>query len=336
MIARLTRILLALQLAAILALQALAGWLWHWSGAAALVFGCGVLLLLRAGITANNFHLAARYRGPALRAFRLDWRASCRLFLQEFHATMLSSSWTMPFRRFRARPAAAPRGLPVLLIHGYACNSGYWQAMSRALTQAGITHHALDLEPVFGSIDDYVPALHEAVSQLCAASGQDRIVLLAHSMGGLAVRAYLRRHGVGPIAKIITLGTPHHGTALAHFGIGTNSSQMDWHGRNGQGQPSDWLRELAATEPRRHRQLFVSIYSHHDNIIAPPASAHLPDALNIELQGIGHVALALDAGVQMLVIGAVLRAASASPPQSQIPDAAKRRARQDADRQELF
>jgi triacylglycerol esterase/lipase EstA (alpha/beta hydrolase family) len=312
MIARLTRILLALQAAAILALQALASSLWHWSGAAALAFGCGALLLLRAGITANNFYLAARYRGPALPAFQLDWRASMRLFWQEFRATMLSSSWTMPFRRFRARPAATPRGLPVLLVHGYACNSGYWHAMSRALAQAGITHHALDLEPAFGSIDDYVPALQEAVSQLRAASGQDRIVVLAHSMGGLAVRAYLRRHGAGPIAKIITLGTPHHGTALARFGIGANARQMGWRGRNGQGQPSHWLRELAAAEPLRHRQLFVSIYSHHDNIFAPPASAHLPGAVNIELQGIGHVALALDASVQMLVIGTVLRAPSAS------------------------
>lgn len=324
MIARLTRILLVVQLAAILALQALATSVWHWSDMAALAFGCAALLLLRAGITANNFYLAARYRGPEPGTFGLDWRGRGRLFWREFKATMLSSSWTMPFRRFRERPAAAPRTLPVLLIHGYACNSGYWHAMSRALTRAGITHHALDLEPVLGSIDAYVPALHEAVARLCAASGQDHIVVVAHSMGGLAVRAYLRRHGAGPIAKIITLGTPHHGTALAHFGIGDNARQMGWRDLSEPDQPSDWLRELAATEPPECRQLFVSIYSHHDNIIAPPSSAHLTGAVNVELEGIGHVALALDAGVQTLVIGAVLRASSAAtaPLEKQRPGSA--------------
>ena len=43
---------------------------------------------------------------------------------------MISSSWSMPFCSFNQRVSMQPRGLPVLLIHGYGCNSGYWHAMS--------------------------------------------------------------------------------------------------------------------------------------------------------------------------------------------------------------
>jgi len=308
MVARITRILLLLQLLVVLTLYALAARIWHWNDGAALAFGVAMVLLLRLGITANNFFLAAHYRAPLPSAFRLDGRGKLRLFWQEFGATMLCSSWSMPFRRFHQRPAAAARGLPVLLVHGYGCNSGYWDAMSRALTQAGITHHALDLEPAFGSIEDYVPALHDAIRTLCAASGQDRVVLLAHSMGGLAARAYLRVHGAAHIAKILTLGTPHHGTALANFGVGVNTQEMGWIGCAGQGQPSSWLHTLTGSENPESYRLFVSIYSHHDNIISPPSSSRLEGAKNIELGGIGHVALALDARVQALVIEEILAA----------------------------
>lgn len=309
MIARITQILLLLQLAAILALAWLAERLWEWSGATALVFGIGVLFLLRLGITANSFFLAAHYRGATPAELQLGWRGRRHLFWQEFDATLFATSWSMPFRRFRQRPASAPRALPVLLVHGYGCNSGYWEPMSRVLTAAGITHHALDLEPVCGSIDQYVPALDAAIRALQAASGQERIVLAAHSMGGLAVRAYLRRHGAAHIAKIITLGTPHHGTALANFGIGINTMEMGWRGRAGQGQPSPWLRTLAATEDPGHHRLFVSIYSWHDNIVSPPTSPHLEGAKNIQLGGIGHVALAFDPRIQRLVVEEILAAA---------------------------
>jgi hypothetical protein len=54
--------------------------------------------------------------------------------------------------------------------------------------------------------------------------------------------------------------------------------------------------------------LFVSIYSHHDNIIAPQTSSRLPGATNIELCGIGHVALAPHPAVQARVIDEIRRA----------------------------
>lgn len=303
MIVRITRLLILLQAGIAAGFFLLAFKVLHinnlWLD---LIFGIAAVFLLRLTITANNFYLAWTYRSETPAAFRLNWRQGCRLFLGEFSATFSSSSWTMPFCTFKNRMAKNSTSLPVLLIHGYGCNSGYWHAMSKMLMRENITHYALDMEPVFGAIEAYVPIVRDAVETVCADTGHGKIIILAHSMGGLAARAYLRSHGSNRIARIITLGTPHHGTGLANFGFGINVQQMRWNGNGRHGKSSTWLRQLAEYEDGTMPPLFVSIYSHHDNIISPQTSSFLPGAKNIEFHGIGHVALAINPTIQTKVI----------------------------------
>jgi pimeloyl-ACP methyl ester carboxylesterase len=314
MIVRITRILLVLQLLFVIAIAAAVTALFSIdSPAIAALLGVGAVVLLRLQITANNFFLSSRYRSETPAAYRLNRRQACRLFFGEFRATMTSSSLHMPFRAFARHVAEKPAALPVLLIHGYGCNSGYWHAMSKALMQARITHYAIDMEPVMCGIDDYVPAIHRAVEAICRESGSEKIVIVAHSMGGLATRAYLRDHGAGRIARAITLGAPHHGTGVARFGLGLNCRQMHWTPDAGKGMPSEWLRRLAAREDEHVYKLLVSIYSHHDNIVAPQTSSRLPGAANIEYFGIGHVALAFHPAIQARVIAEIRNASRQAP-----------------------
>jgi len=47
--------------------------------------------------------------------------------------------------------------------------------------------------------------------------GSKNISILAHSMGGLIARYYMTKlGGTGRVSKLITLGTPHHGTPIAN------------------------------------------------------------------------------------------------------------------------
>lgn len=303
MISRAARILILLQIAAAIGLFMLALKVWQiekpWI---ALALCIGFVCLFRALISANNFFIAWRYRSETPPSHRIGWRQAFRLFADEFKATMWSSSWSMPFFRFTKRPAANPIGLPVLLIHGYACNSGYWHALSQLLARANITHYAVDLEPVLGDIDGYAMTVQRAVETVCRETGHDKIIIVAHSMGGLATRAYLRDHGSARVAKVITLGTPHYGTGLANFGIGINARQMRREGSVRRNVPSEWLRLLEKSESAATRALFVSIFSHHDNIVSPQTSSCLPGARNIEFHGIGHVALALNPEIQAQVL----------------------------------
>jgi triacylglycerol esterase/lipase EstA (alpha/beta hydrolase family) len=313
MIARITRMLLLIQFAVALAIAVAGMDFFHASVHASALLGFGIVLLLRMLITANNFWLSWYFGSATPAEFRIGPLQAICLYFGEFRSTMTASSWTMPFRTFSRRIATDSEALPVLLIHGYGCNSGYWHSMSKALIAARITHHAVDLEPIGGSIDEYVPRIHDAVEQLCREHGTDTIVIVAHSMGGLAARAYLRDHGCRRVAKVITLGTPHRGTALARFGFGHNTRQMLWSVGEQEGLSSDWLRDLAAGENKSAYKNFVSIYSHHDNIIAPQTSSHLLGARNIAHAGIGHVELAFHPAIQAEVIEEIRDASRHAP-----------------------
>lgn len=307
MVHRITRIMLGLHLLAILAIFGFAAYAWQGNDLVlALVLGIVIVLLFRLLITANNFFITWLYRSETPEPLRISAFQAFRLFFGEFGATMFSSTWTMAFHRFTKRLPENAEGLPVLLIHGYGCNSGYWYPMSKALTAAKIIHYAVDLEPILHDIDGYVALIDRAVKTVCEETGHKQIVIVGHSMGGLAARAYLRDHGCEHIAKIITLGTPHQGTGLANFGAGPNSRQMRWTGKVATGTPSEWLRKLAGSESGATRSLIVSIYSHHDNIVSPQTSAHLEGATNIEFNGIGHVALGFHPAVQKCVIEEIL------------------------------
>ncbi|WEF35399.1 esterase/lipase family protein [Pseudoduganella chitinolytica] len=272
----------------------------------ALVLALLAVVLVRLAITANNFLLSRRHGSATPAAHRLTAGARLRVVLAEFRATMLTSSWHM--LRHRPAPFLAPGGtaLPVLLVHGYGANGGYWHALRRLLRAQGISHDAVDLEPVTAAIDDYAGQVEDGVARLLAATGAPRVVIVAHSMGGLVTRAWLRRHGAAAearVARVITLGTPHFGTALAALGIGANAAQM----RRG----APWLAQLDRDD-RCRRALITSIWTWHDNIIAPQASCQLPGARNVALGGIGHVALGSHPQVLRTILDEILTASKPS------------------------
>lgn len=303
MIRYLTRALLVFQLlaGALIALGLQWGG-WISSAWIATGLGAALVLLVRALITANNFRLVRRFPDRLAPAATLSIRAWLRLFLREFCATMVSSSWSMPFRQLSAQPLILSTGLPVLLVHGYGCNSGYWRTLHRRLSQARISHHAVNLEPLLADIDSYVPQVAAAIDALCRAAGQERVIVVAHSMGGLVMRAYQGVHGCESIVRLITLGTPHRGTGLARYGLGLNARQMRWADGGIEGDANPWLARLCAAESDDGCAHLVSIYSRHDNIVAPQESAHVAGAKNIVFQAIGHVMLGSDPQVLACVM----------------------------------
>lgn len=261
----------------------------------ALAAALALVVLLRLAVNLNNFRLSAPM--PALGLIdRL------RLVGEEFMASLAASSWTMPRGRAHTRIYPDDRRAPVLLLHGYYCNSGYWRTLVGRLDRARISHATLDLEPLMASIDDYALTIDAALAQLLRATGAPQAVVVAHSMGGLAARAYVRAYGCARLAQVVTLGTPHAGTRLATRAPGHNAAQM----RCG----SAWLDALAASETAASRAVITSLYSHHDNIIAPQNSSCLAGACNIGIAGVGHVALGSNRRMLDLVMDCIDRARS--------------------------
>lgn len=301
MIASLTRAMIAIQALTLAAIALLLMQFAEWDWFTALLVSAALLLLLRSVLIVNNYLLSAAWRQPmsdgrAPAGLRLSGR-----ILQEVGCSLLCWFRLFPFGRPFQVLVSGDNGVPVLMLHGYGANSGFWRPFARRLQEAGISHAAIDLEPVLAGIDDYAPAIEAAVQALRQITGSPRVILLCHSMGGLAARAWLRAYGRASCERVITLGTPHFGSTLAGYGVGSNARQM----RTPAGTADSWIARLNADEMDDTRTLFLSIYTRHDNIVSPQSSAVLPGAAHIALDLVGHVALGFDAGVSEHVLAEI-------------------------------
>jgi triacylglycerol lipase len=180
-----------------LLLAACAWWAWQWQAGRPLwalwaLLGVLVLLAGHAIVLALEFVLLASAHGddPAPRA---SPRQLVAAWWGETLAAPTVFCWRQPFRSTLhpdSLGASAKGRRGVLFVHGFVCNRGLWNPWLERLTAQGVPFVALSLEPVFGSIDAYPPAIEDAVQRLEQATGLPPVVV-AHSMGGLAVRRCL-------------------------------------------------------------------------------------------------------------------------------------------------
>jgi triacylglycerol lipase len=216
------------------------------------------------------------------------WRSVIGEALAGIRVFLLRQPWA--FAQPRIQPAqGAPAGIPVVLVHGYVCNRRLWDDITPALRARGHTVLALNLEPVFTSIDDYAVLLEQAVQTLRQQTGQEQVALVGHSMGGLAIRAWMRAYGTAQAACAITLGTPHAGTRIKAIAPTPNAAQMAWQ--------SDWLQALAASENETTRALFRIALSPQDNIVFPQRAQTLPGVAPVIFEGLGHLQLCTEPAV---------------------------------------
>ncbi len=219
--------------------------------------------------------------------------ASGRELLRAWWGETLTSPrvfcWRQPFRSNLVADQLGPpeqvlgrRG--VVFVHGFFCNRGLWTPWLKRLQGSGHAFVAVNLEPPFGSIDDYAAQLDAAVRQVTQATGLPPL-LVCHSMGGLAARAWLKHmKAESRVHHVVTIGTPHRGTWLARFGHGHNGRQMRLR--------SDWQAQLDLDMPAGRHALFTCWYSSCDNIVFPASTATLPGADNHLVRGAAHVQLA--------------------------------------------
>lgn len=249
--------------------------------------GVGLALLPQAPVLALEFVLLAAFgrdaTAPRAGAFTL-----LRAWFGEVLASWRVFGWHQPFFAGREPDVAGhPGRTGLLLVHGYFCNRGVWLPWLRQLHRQGVPCTALTLEPAFGRIDDWVSAIEAAVAALTRQTGRPPLVV-AHSMGGLAVRAWLAAQpdaaqADARVLRVLTIASPHHGTWMARFGHSPNARQMR------PGHP--WLARLAALESSARRARFTCFYGHADNIVFPASTATLAGADNQHLPAVAHVAM---------------------------------------------
>ena len=259
-----------------------------------------IALVWRLSHALGTFVLAAGLRWRDGRT--LPWGSSLAALTDEFAARFVCFNWSQAFPGVAVRPdpSGARDGPPILLVHGYLCNRGVWTSLSRRLAEAGLGPiYTITFDPMFGSVDRLVSKLDTRIEAICHETGAAKIMVVAHSMGGLVARAYrVQTPGQSRIERMVTLGTPHHGTQVARWGIGINARQMR--------ERCEWIKTLAAREamkwPNENPPETLSIYTLNDDVVYPPESCALDWAGNMPVSAVGHMGLVFSESVAKRVI----------------------------------
>ena len=283
----------------------LGGWLVSrvgWSPLQALEFAAGLFFAGRLMFVLTTFALSCPASDPVPPAMRVGPFGALWMVAGEYLAFFLLFTVVQPFERCWLGPDRLTKSsgtrLPLLLIHGYQCNRGFWFWLRPRLETAGWMVATHNLEPVWADIDDYAQGIEQRIDEVLAATGAAQVILIGHSMGGLVLRAYLRRHGRDKVARILTLGSPHQGTRLARLGIGRNARQMRI--------DSSWLAALARPGAVPLPPDAISIFSCHDNYVFPQrACSTLAGAANVAIGGVSHLGMAFSSLVQEKLLEAL-------------------------------
>jgi pimeloyl-ACP methyl ester carboxylesterase len=285
MAARFWRCILGL----VLALAAASGaWLsgaFHWPLLAAFSGALGLLLAIPVAFVFVSFVIAQ----VAASEVRIRWsrREVWRALLSEisgFTLAVLAMSAISQRRRPAPHLPVERTCYPVLLLHGFLCNGRVWNAFRERLHTAGFGPiEAPDVEPLLVDIETQARRVAPDLLALQNRCNGQRVVIVAHSMGGLVARALLRDLGAGVIRRIVTIASPHHGTVLVRGLPWPNARQMS--------DVSPWLHTLNTVQEGRFAVPMASIYSLEDNLVVPAGSARLQGAESHELRGIGHLGM---------------------------------------------
>jgi pimeloyl-ACP methyl ester carboxylesterase len=112
--------------------------------------------------------------------------------------------------------------LPILLIHGYAEDSGIWNLWRGWL---GADHFSKVYPITFlsddqcGSVEQHATELKNIVDGILSGTPYKKVNIVAHSKGGLDARWYITNNRIDKVASLIMIGTPNAGTTAAFLDL---------------------------------------------------------------------------------------------------------------------
>jgi len=176
---------------------------------------------------------------------------------------------------------------PVILVHGFADNSGKMRALAAYLRARGWTVYTPTVSPSWGQVGLDVLARQLAAYIDATLPRGEKFDLVGFSMGALVSRYYLQRmDGARRVTRFVTLGAPHHGSMLAWFIQNDGCRQM----RPG----SNFLNDLNSDPAAFQTVRLTSIWTPFDLSIIPSVSSEMPQARNCRINVILHPLLVFD------------------------------------------
>ena len=189
-----------------------------------------------------------------------------------------------------AVPAASFAADPILFVHGWSGSSSNWNTMVSRFEKDGWPKSHLSAYSYSTSQSNKVSAEKEVkprIESLLKSTGATKVDIVAHSMGSLNSRWYVKLlGGESTVDEWVSLGGPNHGTTTANFCFSTACVEM---------RPnSTFLNELNAGDETPGGVNYGTWWSPCDEIINPDSSVSLSGATNTETACISHNALLTD------------------------------------------
>ncbi len=205
-------------------------------------------------------------------------------------------------------PVSQERPGPVLLVPGYGGGTGGLQTLADRLAATGRDATVVRL-PGNGTGDLALSAdaLDQAARAALERTGAESVDVVGYSAGGVVARLWAADGGADLARRIVTLGSPHHGTELANLAGDLAPAQCPL-GCQQLATGSDVLAELNADDETPQGPTWVSIWTTQDRTVTPPDSARLDGALNLPVQSVcaaarvGHGELPRHPLVQQMVL----------------------------------
>src|SRR3954452_22668994 len=188
-----------------------------------------------------------------------------------------------------AVPASASAQDPILFVHGYVESASLWNTMIGRFEKDGYAKSSLSAYSYNTSQSNKIDAeeVKTKVEALLKTTGATKVDMIAHSMGSLNSRWYIKF--LGGEAKVddwVSLGGPNHGTEFANLCGSTSCVEM----RIG----SKFLGELNAGDETPGIFNYGTWWSPCDEIINPDSSVALTGATNTKTACLSHTALTTD------------------------------------------
>jgi triacylglycerol esterase/lipase EstA (alpha/beta hydrolase family) len=185
-----------------------------------------------------------------------------------------------------ASPAPQETPGPVLLVPGYGGGPGSLRALADRLTAAGRDATVVAMpDNGRGDFHDSAAVLDEAVTAALDRTGARTVDVVGYSAGGLVARVWAADGGADRARRVLTLGSPHHGTRLADLAGDVAPDQCPTACQQMTGE-SDLLARLNARDETPAGPTWVSIWTTQDQTVTPPDSARLEGAVNLTVQSV--------------------------------------------------
>ncbi len=176
---------------------------------------------------------------------------------------------------------------PVLLVPGYGGSTSGLEVLATTLTEAGRDATVVRLAgDGTGDLAEQAAVLDVAVREALARTGAASVDLVGYSAGGVTVRLWLRDFDGGRITRrVVTLGSPHHGTDLAAL-AGDVAGASCPEACHQLATDSDLLRSLNAGDETPAGPLWAALWTTGDRTVVPPDSGALEGALDFSVQSV--------------------------------------------------